>query len=282
MRPTRSTTKMRPEPSLATDTPTGSLKPSATLISETFCAPGIVPPGRATSAGVEGIVWATAATELNTVAAATAASHRAFIACTSPADRRQASPSRHAPGREAMMGPRSASILSRSDRTWKAGSRDCDDLRAARPAKDMIENELLHRGGRDRAVRQERRSRADHERTFFGTVGRAAVRTLHQARVEGDHVHQGAQAETPFGEAGAERELRKADRRIEEELDRVVAGLAVDLDRAREVGSAGFVKPVIIAEPGVRACERDELARARVVEAPRAFARIVQHVLDAV
>src|SRR3954466_11742863 len=126
-RPTRSTTKMRPEPSFATDTPTGSLNPSATLISETFCAPGIGPPGRATSAGVEGIVWATAATELNTVAAATAASHRAFIACTSPADRRRASPSGHAPGGEAMMGPGSASILGRPDRTWKAGSRDCDD-----------------------------------------------------------------------------------------------------------------------------------------------------------
>ena len=40
------------------------------------------------------------------------------------------------------------------------------------------------------------------------------------------------------------------DRRIEEELDRVVAGLAMDLDGAREVGRALVVVPIVVGEPG--------------------------------
>ena len=79
MRPTRSTTKMRPEPSFATDTPTGSLKPSATFTSATFCPPAIVPPGRATSDAFSGTFWASAGPALSTIAAAVAASHLAFI-----------------------------------------------------------------------------------------------------------------------------------------------------------------------------------------------------------
>src|SRR6185295_6924354 len=54
MRPTRSTTNRRPEPSNALATLVGSLKPSATLTSASFGALGIFPPGLATSAFVCG------------------------------------------------------------------------------------------------------------------------------------------------------------------------------------------------------------------------------------
>ena len=91
----------------------------------------------------------------------------------------------------------------------------------------------------------------------------AAVRALHQRGVERDHVHQGAKAEGALREPRADRELRTTDRRIEEQLDRIVAGLAMDLDRAGEVRRAGVVEPVVVGEPGVRLRERDELARAR-------------------
>ena len=57
-------------------------------------------------------------------------------------------------------------------------------------------------------------------------------------------------------EAPADRELGRADRGIEEQLDRVVAGLAMDLDQAREVRRAAIVEPVVIGEPGVRLGER--------------------------
>ena len=53
---------------------------------------------------------------------------------------------------------------------------------------------------------------------------------------------------------------------IEEQLGRVVAGLAVDVDGAGEVGGAGVVEPVVVREPRIRLGDRDELARARVVE----------------
>ncbi len=54
MRPTRSTTKIRPEPSFAEAALTGSLKPPATLTSAILGEPGNFPPGCATSAGVAG------------------------------------------------------------------------------------------------------------------------------------------------------------------------------------------------------------------------------------
>src|SRR4051812_9966499 len=152
-RPTRSTTKTRPEPSFATDTPTGSLNPSATLTTETFCAPGIVPPGRATSAAVSGTFWASAGAELNTAASAT--SHRAFI-CYLPFLDLRSPLRRRAAVREATW-TRSALILGPASGAWKAASRDCDEcgLFSLRSAEHVVENELLHRRRRDRTVGQE-------------------------------------------------------------------------------------------------------------------------------
>jgi hypothetical protein len=44
----------------------------------------------------------------------------------------------------------------------------------------------------------------------------------------------------------AECKLRKADRRVEEQLDRIVAGLSMNLDGAGKIRRAGIVEPIII------------------------------------
>ena len=74
-------------------------------------------------------------------------------------------------------------------------------------------------------------------------------------------------------EPPAHRELGKADRRIEEQLDRVVAGLAMDLDQAGKIRGAAVVEPIVIGEPGVRPRDGDELARARMIQCDGSLAR---------
>ena len=86
-----------------------------------------------------------------------------------------------------------------------------------------------------------------------------------------------AKSERALGEAPADRELGKADRGIEKQLDRIVAGLAMDLDQAREVRRVAIVEPIVIGEPGIRPRERDQLAGARVVEAEGALLGAIEH-----
>ncbi len=69
-------------------------------------------------------------------------------------------------------------------------------------------------------------------------------------------------------------ERGKAQRRIDEQFGRVVSGLAVNVHRARVVGRARVVQPVVVREPGVRLRDRDQFARcvrgrARCAPAPR-------------
>ena len=65
----------------------------------------------------------------------------------------------------------------------------------------------------------------------------------------------------------------QSELRVEEELARVVAGLAVDVDGPGEVGGLAVVEPVGIGEPGVGLGQGDELARPRMIEADLARAR---------
>ena len=95
--------------------------------------------------------------------------------------------------------------------------------------------------------------------THRGIVGQATVRALHERGVERDHVHQRAEPERAAGEAPADGELGRPDRRIEEQLDRVVSGLAMDLHHAREVRGAPVVEPIIVGEPGLRLRQGHEL-----------------------
>ena len=64
--------------------------------------------------------------------------------------------------------------------------------------------------------------------------------------------------------------LRERVGRVEEQLGGVVAGLAVDLDAAGEVGRPVVVEPVVVGEPRAGLGDHDELAGALVVEAVRA------------
>ena len=75
--------------------------------------------------------------------------------------------------------------------------------------------------------------------------------------------------------------LREPVGRVEEELGRVVAGLAVDVDAAGELGRAIVVEPVVVGEPGAGLGDDDELARALVVEAVAGLRLAVEHLVDA-
>src|SRR5690625_1707271 len=77
-------------------------------------------------------------------------------------------------------------------------------------------------------------------------------------------------------------ELRIADFWIDEELDRIITRLAVNIDGARIIGSASLVQPPIIAEPAIGLCDRDQLARALMIEAMRALLLLAPDGFDAI
>jgi hypothetical protein len=98
-------------------------------------------------------------------------------------------------------------------------------------------------------------------------LGNASVRTAHEVGVERNDVEQAAQAELFAEQKPGDAQLGPAQLGIEEKLGGIVAGLAVDIDGAREVGRDGVVEPVIIGEPTARLGDGDEIARAGVSQA---------------
>ena len=84
-----------------------------------------------------------------------------------------------------------------------------------------------------------------------------------------------------FSELPADRQRRDPDGGIEEQLHRVVAGLAMDIDRAREVRRAPIVQPEVVREPRLGLGDRDQIAGPRVADVMRALAGAVEHRLDA-
>ena len=89
---------------------------------------------------------------------------------------------------------------------------------------------------------------------------------LDEGRVERDHVEEGAEAELLLDQAPDRPALGPEQLRVEEQLARVVTRLAVDVDRAGEVGGQPIVEPEGIGEPGVRLGQDDELPGAGMVE----------------
>ncbi len=85
-------------------------------------------------------------------------------------------------------------------------------------------------------------------------------------RVKVRHVDEVAKAQLLLQNATESAELRRPETRVEEELRRVVTGLAVDIDGRREVGTPTFVEPVVIREPRPLLRDADELATALVVD----------------
>ena len=88
---------------------------------------------------------------------------------------------------------------------------------------------------------------------------------------------QGSEAELASDDPGADREFREADGGIDEELARVVPGLAMDVDGALVVGGPGVVEPPVVTEPAVAIGDEHEVARTRVVEIDKA-AKLTQDI----
>src|SRR5690348_4984451 len=107
------------------------------------------------------------------------------------------------------------------------------------------------------------------------------MRAFYERRVERNDVEQGPKPELSPQELPSHRGGGDANGRVEEELDRLVAGLAMDLDRAREIRCAAVVEPVVVREPRARLRDDDEVAGALVVDADRGLLGWPEHALDA-
>ena len=64
-------------------------------------------------------------------------------------------------------------------------------------------------------------------------------------------------------------------------LDRIIPRFAMDLDQTGEIRSAPIVDPVVVCEPRIVARQRDELARASVIDAERALLAPVKYAVNA-
>ncbi len=129
-----------------------------------------------------------------------------------------------------------------------------------------LEQQVPHVGRRD-PVARERGIGAQQHRRVVGTVRQPAVRAAHARRVERDDLHGVAEPSFLRSSVAPAFGLAQLVRRVEEELGGVVAGLAVDLHVAREVGRPLVVEPVVVGEPGVGLGDEHDLARALVAEA---------------
>src|SRR5262249_19576864 len=101
-----------------------------------------------------------------------------------------------------------------------------------------------------------------------------------QARVEGNDIHEGAEPKGILRQPPTEREPGKADGRVEKKLDRIVAGLAVNLDQTSEIRGAPVVEPIVVSEPCVGPGKGDEFTRARVIETECMLLAPIKHALD--
>ena len=103
----------------------------------------------------------------------------------------------------------------------------------------------------------------------------------HVARVERDDVQQVAHPRLLAQERRGGPGLDQAVVRVQEQLRGVVAGLAVDLDGAREVRGALRVEPVVVREPRVALGQSDEVPGALVSEAGGISIRSLEHQVHA-
>src|SRR5215467_15090065 len=103
------------------------------------------------------------------------------------------------------------------------------------------------------------------------------MRPAYEGGIERDHVHEGPQPERPLGKAPTQRHSWRPDGRVEKELDRIIPRLAMDLDQTGEIRSAPIVDPVVVCEPRIVARQRDELARARVIDPEPVLLAPVEH-----
>src|SRR6185369_10591032 len=72
----------------------------------------------------------------------------------------------------------------------------------------------------------------------------------------------------------------KADRGIEKKLDRIVSGLAVNLDEAGEIRRVAVVQPVVVGEPRIVPRERNQFAGTRMIEPERLLLLSIEDAID--
>src|SRR5688572_27991313 len=94
--------------------------------------------------------------------------------------------------------------------------------------RQLRQQEIAHRGRRDLALRKVGVRQQD--RPGGGIRGKDPVRSTYQRGVEEEHVQEVAEAQRLLQEGEAHLEARQPEARIEEQLDRVVARLAMDVD----------------------------------------------------
>src|SRR5262249_8239583 len=95
-------------------------------------------------------------------------------------------------------------------------------------------------------------------------------------------IHQITKPERLLREPQTDAEGWNAQRRIDEELGRVVAGLSMNVHGGRVVGGVPIVEPVVIRKPAIAPRDSDELTRAGVIQTDCALFGLAENLLDAV
>ena len=110
----------------------------------------------------------------------------------------------------------------------------------------------------------------------------SGVRAAHERGVERNHIEQRPETELAEQELAERAPLRPEQLRVVEQLARVVAGLAVDIDGAREVGRLRIVEPPAVGEPAVGGAHAHDVARTGMIESGGGPCGTRQRALDAV
>jgi len=114
----------------------------------------------------------------------------------------------------------------------------------------------------------------------MGSDGLATVRPFHQGCVQWDDIHEHAQAELLLHESHGDLEFHQLLRRVEEQFNWVVAGLAMDIDGPCEIRRMTIIEPIIIGKPGVRRSGHHEIPRPWMIDAKVRFFLGAEHFLD--
>ena len=106
------------------------------------------------------------------------------------------------------------------------------------------------------------------------------MRALHERGVLRDDLHERLETELLLQQEPGDREHRETDLGVNEELDRVVARLAMDIHAAREIGLTLAFFPPVIREPAVSVGNDDEVAATHMLNAGGGLAVGVEHLRD--
>ena len=113
----------------------------------------------------------------------------------------------------------------------------------------MFEVDIAHRLTRYLLGAVSRIMVRDQHRLEVGRHINSIVRTTDEVRIKGYHIHQRTEAQSLAEQLPRDAQPRQAQVRINEQLTRVIAGLAMNIDRPREIRSAGIIEPIVVTEP---------------------------------